>query len=311
MKLKILFVLIALSLSALKAQQASLSAQYDAIAGIYNPAYNGVNTYLKVDAISRLQWAGMPGAPRYTGLNLQTPVSRDFAIGANFQSLQVGNFKYVSPLSMNQFAGDIAYHKQLSKNVNVSVGLRLGIFNFNLQVSRLIADNPEDIALAGNDYNINTPIVGGGTMMYGKNYFLGFSMPQMAIVTDNILNNVNLGYNARPFYLFSAGYIYPFKNQFSLKTTVQSRFYKGLAVQSSFNIYGVYKDAFMVGYGYRTSGAHCILANVKVNDYFKILYAFEMGSIYSKNITYTSNEFGLTYAFNQPKQRTIIVPRLY
>lgn len=295
----------------LKSQQASLTTQYDMVSSIQNPAYNGMQQALRIDAISRVQWANFPGAPRYTCLGVQTPFSKDFAVGANFQTLKVGSFKVASPLNMNIFAGDIAYHKQIAKNFNVGVGLRLGLFSFNMQLSKLISDNPNDVATAGNDYNLNTPVIGGGIIMYGKNYYIGASMPQYALITDQVLNNVNIGYNARAFYLLNAGYIAKLNKSWNLKLTAQTRFYNGLPVQADGNVYLLNKDLFTIGYGYRNSGSHAVLSSIKVNEFFKIMYSFETGTVYNKNIPFVSNEFGLTYTFSQPSKQTIVVPRFY
>lgn len=293
------------------AQQASLTTQYDIVSGIQNPAYNGIHQSLRIDAISRIQWANFPGTPRYTCLGVQTPLSKDFAIGANFQSMKVGSFKVASPLSMNVFAGDIAYHKQVSKNIQMAVGLRLGIFGFNMQLSKLGIDNPNDVAVAGNDYNINTPVVGGGVIVYGKNYYFGASLPQFALINDQILDNVNIGYNARSFYLVNAGYILPINQNWNLKATVQTRYYKGLPIQADYNLYLIDKNLFSIGYGYRSTGSHAILSSIKVNEFFKVLYSFETGDVYQKNTPFTSHEFGLSYGFYQPSKQTKVVPRFY
>ncbi len=305
-----IMVLLPFSIDA-SAQQASLTTQYDIVSGIQNPAYNGIHQSLRIDAISRIQWANFPGTPRYTCLGGQTPLSKDFAIGANFQSMKVGSFKVASPLSMNVFAGDIAYHKQVSKNIQMAVGLRLGVFGFNMQLSKLGIDNPNDVAVAGNDYNINTPVVGGGVIVYGKNYYFGASLPQFALISDQILDNVNIGYNARSFYLVNAGYIFSLNQNWNLKSTIQTRYYAGLPIQADFNLYLIDKNLFSVGYGYRSTGSHAILSSVKVNEFFKVLYSFETGNVYQKNTPFTSHEFGLSYGFFQPSKQTKVVPRFY
>ena len=310
MKFGILWVLCLQTMN-LWSQQASLTTQYDIVSGIQNPAYNGIHQSLRIDAISRIQWANFPGTPRYTCLGFQTPLSKDFAFGANFQSMKVGSFKVASPLSMNVIAGDMAYHKQIAKNIQVAVGLRLGIFSFNMQLSKLGIDNPNDVAVAGNDYNINTPVIGGGIIVYGKNYYFGGSMPQYALISDQILDNVNLGYNARSFYLLNAGYIVPLNANWNIKTTVQSRYYHGLPVQADFNLYLIDKSLFSIGYGYRTTGSHAILSSIKVNEFFKVLYSFETGNVYNKNTPFTSHEFGLSYGFYQPSKQTKVIPRFY
>jgi len=306
----IMFVFFAL-LNQTFAQQASLSTQYDMVSSIQNPAYNGIHQALRIDAISRIQWANFPGSPRYTCLGVQTPFSKDFAFGANFQTLKVGSFKVASPLNMNVFAADIAYHKKIAKNINVGVGLRLGLFSFNMQLSRLIADNPDDVAVAGNDYNINTPVVGGGIIVYGKNYYFGGAMPQFALVNNQVLNNVNIGYNARMFYLLNGGYIFQLNNVWNIKTSFQTRYYNGLPLQADANLYIINKELFSLGYGYRSSGSHAALVSIKINEFFKVLYSFETGTVYNKNIPFVSNEFGLSYSFSQPNKQTIVVPRFY
>jgi len=306
----IMFVFFAL-LNQTFAQQASLSTQYDMVSSIQNPAYNGIHQALRIDAISRIQWANFPGSPRYTCLGVQTPFSKDFAFGANFQTLKVGSFKVASPLNMNVFAADIAYHKKIAKNINVGVGLRLGLFSFNMQLSRLIADNPDDVAVAGNDFNINTPVVGGGIIVYGKNYYFGGAMPQFALVNNQVLNNVNIGYNARMFYLLNGGYIFQLNNVWNIKTSFQTRYYNGLPLQADANLYIINKELFSLGYGYRSSGSHAALVSIKINEFFKVLYSFETGTVYNKNIPFVSNEFGLSYSFSQPNKQTIVVPRFY
>ena len=71
------------------------------------------------------------------------------------------------------------------------------------------------------------------------------------------------------------------------------------------------KDLFSIGYGYRSTGSHAILSSFKVNEFFKVLYSYETGTVYNKNIPFVSHEFGLSYSFNQPNKQTKVVPRFY
>ncbi len=295
----------------LQSQQASLLSNYDLVSNVQNPAYNGLNRRLQLDAVSRVQWANFPGSPTYTGLGFQVPITRDFALGASFQNLSVGDFKYASPLSMGAYAIDLAYHKQLGKDVYVSAGVRTGLFTFNMRISQLIASEVGDLAQAGNDYSFNSPLVGGGIMIYGKRYFIGASMPQFALVNDRIVENVNLGYNARSFYLFNAGFVQPLGEDFSLKTTAQTRWYQGLPVVYDLNVYALYKDLINVGYGYRNTGSQAVLGRLKVNDYFYVVYSYEFGTVYDSQTPFNATEFGLSYQLDFNRQKKKVVPRHY
>lgn len=307
----VLILYLGMSIQTLLSQQAGLLSNYDLVSSIQNPAYNGLNRRLQLDAVSRVQWANFPGSPTYTGLAFQAPVNKDFAIGANFQNLKVGEFKFASPLSMGSYALDLAYHKQLAKNVFVSAGIRTGVFSFNMRISQLIASEIGDLSQVGNDFSFNSPLVGGGIMLYGKQYFVGMSIPQFALVNDRIINNVNLGYNARSFYLVNAGYVQPIGDYFSLKTTVQTRIYEGLPIVYDVNLYTLYKDLLNMGYGYRNTGSHAVLARLKVNDYFFVVYSYEFGKIYDEQTPFNANEFGLSYQLDFDRQKKKVLPRHY
>lgn len=305
----ILFMLLGGFSFQLTAQQAGLIANYDLVSSIQNPAYNGLNRELRLDAISRVQWSNFPGTPTYTGLAFQAPLNKQFALGAGFQNLSVGQFRYASPLSMGSYTVDLAYHAQLGKNVFLSTGLRTGAFTFNMRISQLIASQSGDLAKAGNDYSFTSPQVGGGVMLYGKQYFFGISMPQYAITPDRIVENVNLGYNARSYYLLTAGYIHDLGDYFQVKSTIQGRMYEGLPAVLDANLYLIYDDLLNLGYGYRSTGSHAFLGNVRINDYFHVVYCYEWGKVYDDQTPFNSTEFGLRYKLNFDKQKTKVVPR--
>lgn len=297
--------------SILNAQQVALTAQYDLVSNIQNPAYNGMNRLLKVDAISRVQWANFPGTPRYTTVAFQSPVNKDFAMGANFQTLQVGKFKTASPLNLSTYSTDIAFHQQINSKLHLSAGLRVGLMSFSMRISQLTANIPSDIAQLGNDYSFQSPLVGGGIMAYGKNYFVGISMPQFAIVSDRLVENVNLGYNARSFYSVNAGYIYNLSKDWYAKLTTQYRWYAGMRTIVDGNIHVGYQEVLSMGYGYRSTRAHAFLTKVRVNDVFSVVYAYESGKVYDNQTSFNSQEFGLSYQLNNNKSKIKVVPRKF
>jgi type IX secretion system PorP/SprF family membrane protein len=293
------------------AQQVALTSQYDLVSNIQNPAYNGMNRMLKVDAISRVQWANFPGTPRYTAVAFQSPVNKDFAAGANFQTLQVGKFKTASPLNLSTYSADLAFHQQINKNLHLSAGIRVGLMSFSMRISQLSANIPSDIAQLGNDYSFQSPLVGGGMMAYGKNYFIGVSMPQFAIVSDRLVENVNLGYNARSFYSINGGYVYNLTKDWYAKLSAQTRWYQGMRPVFDANIHMGFQDMISVGYGYRSTKVHSFLTKVRVNDFFSVVYAFESGKVYDNQTPFNSQEFGLSYQLNNSKSKIKVVPRKF
>lgn len=308
---KVIFLCQFIFCNFLSSQQIALTSQYDQISSVQNPAYNGSNKNLRIDALSRVQWNNFPGTPTYTVLAVQTPINRDFALGAQFQSLSVGDFKYASPLNMSSYTLDFAYHKHVAENINISTGLRTGIFSFNLRLSQLISGAPDDILVAGNDYNFNSLCVGGGALIYGDQYYIGFALPRFSLVADQVVDNVNVGYNARTFFLFNAGYIHRISKKWEIKGTTQFRRYKGIPLQFDLTAFLIYQDRFTLGLGLRNSQSQYVISQIRVNDYFHLVYMFENGSIVNDKTNFYSQEFGLRYDINFNKQRLKVAPRNY
>ncbi len=296
---------------ALSAQQMGLANQYDRIAGVLNPAYNGLNRAVQVDALTKSQWANFPGSPKLNVVGTQIPLNRDFAAGINLQTLSVGKFQNAKPLSLFAVGADLAYHKQLAKNVFVSTGIRVGLFSYNAQLSLLNANDPNDGSLVDNNYTIKTPLVGGGIMLYGKQYFVSASMPQYAIMANEQINQYNINYASAPMMIFSTGYLQKLSKDWDAKVTVQGRHFAGLPFHVDANAYFYYKNQIMFGYGRRNNTANVYQLQVRFNEFVWINYGYERGYIYDSQTPFSSHEFGVSYKFYQPSKQMFIEPRNY
>lgn len=307
----VLLLVLAMSSSKLFGQQAVLMSNYDLFSSMQNPAYNGLNRRMQLDAISRIQWSGIPGSPVYSALSFQSPIHSSFAAGANFQSIEIGKFKKASPLRLNQISGDIAFHKQISDKIFISTGLRLGLFSMDMQISQLVAEELNDPARLGNDYNFNSPSIGGGVMISGEHFYIGASVPNYTIIQDVVINNVNLGFNARRLLSINAGFDIPITKKTSFKTTTQIKQFNGLSLFWEVNGYLSYKSFALLGYGYRSNNSNTILGQLKINEYFWLLYSYDFGNILGDNNRFSSTEFGLSYRLDYNKQRVKKRNRLF
>jgi len=295
----------------LSAQQMGLANQYERISGVLNPAYNGINRAVQVDAITKSQWANFPGSPKMNVVGAQFPLNRDFAAGLNLQTLSVGKFQNAKPLSLFSVGADLAYHKQLGKNVNLSTGLRVGLFSYNAQLSLLNANDPNDGSLVDNNYTIKTPLIGGGIMLYGKQYFVSASMPQYAIMANEQINQYNINYASAPMMIFSTGYLQKLSKDWDAKVTVQGRHFAGLPFHIDANAYFYYKNQIMFGYGRRNNTADVYQLQIRFNEFVWINYGYERGFIYDSQTPFSSHEFGVSYKFYQPSKQMFIEPRNY
>ena len=301
--------LVVFNISTVGAQQFGLANQYDRISSVLNPAYNGLNRSVQVDALTKSQWANFPGSPKMNVVGLQLPLNRDFASGLNIQSLSVGKFQNAKPLSLFSVGADLAYHKQIKKNLFLSTGIRIGMFSYNAQLSLLRANQPNDESLLDNNYTIKTPLVGGGIMMYGKNYFVGVSMPQYAIMATDQISQYNINYASSPMMIFSGGYSFEISKDWKAKVTMQGRRFSGLPFHIDANAYVYYQDQFMMGYGRRNNTANVFQFQMRFNEFFWINYGYERGYIYDAETPFFSHEFGVSYRLYQPSKQMFIQPR--
>jgi type IX secretion system PorP/SprF family membrane protein len=306
-----LLLIASLGLAKLSAQQMGLANQYDRISSVLNPAYNGINRAVQVDAITKSQWANFPGSPKMNVVGAQIPLNRDFAAGINLQTLSVGKFQNAKPLSLFAVGADLAYHKQLAKNLNVSTGLRVGMFSYNAQLSLLNANDPNDGSLVDNNYIIKTPLIGGGIMLYGKQYFVSASMPQYAIMANEQINQYNINYASAPMMIFSTGFLQKLSSDWEAKITVQGRHFSGLPFHVDANAYFYYKNQIMFGYGRRNNTADVYQLQIRFNEFVWINYGYERGYIYDSQTPFSSHEFGVSYKFYQPSKQMFIEPRNY
>ena len=239
--------------SPLFAQQEQMYTHYDFNSLAMNPAYAGSKRTLVASALNRTQWATYPGAPNYQSLALHSPVSqapafRDFAVGLNFQTGKIGKFAIASPFAETEIAANIAYHKEIARNLRLAVGLRVGAFNYSAELSKLQLQNPGDVTFNNNDYSITAPMTGFGIYLYSDKYFAAISSPRMVFINPRTApSGVNLDYVSEMHYYAIAGAVFEINDDLKLKPTTQVKFVNGAAMQADLNLHLIYKDFGSIG----------------------------------------------------------------
>jgi type IX secretion system PorP/SprF family membrane protein len=299
------------------AQQEQMYTHYDFNSLAMNPAYAGSKRTLVASALNRTQWANYPGAPNYQSLALHSPVSqapafRDFAVGMNLQTGKIGKFAVASPFAETEIAGNIAYHKEISRNLRLAVGLRLGAFNYSAQLSKLQLQNPTDVTFNNNDYSITAPMTGFGIYLYSEKFFAAVSSPRMVFINPRTApSGVNLDYVSEMHYYAIAGAVFDLSDDLKLKSTTQVKFVNGAAMQADLNMHLLYKDFGSIGGFYRTGGDIGILTMVHLNSNFNLLYSFDSKTSPLNEYVRGSHELGLQYMISPKENSRVKVPRYF
>lgn len=303
--------------SPLFAQQEQMYTHYDFNSLAMNPAYAGSKRTLVASALNRTQWATYPGAPNYQSLALHSPVSqapafRDFAVGLNFQTGKIGKFAVASPFAETEIAANIAYHKEIARNLRLAVGLRVGAFNYSAELSKLQLQNPGDVTFNNNDYSITAPMTGFGIYLYSDKYFAAISSPRMVFINQRTApSGVNLDYVSEMHYYAIAGAVFEINDDLKLKPTTQVKFVNGAAMQADLNLHLIYKDFGSIGGFYRTGGDIGVMAMAKLNGNFNLMYSFDSKTSPLNEYVRGSHEVGIQYMISPKENSRVKVPRYF
>jgi type IX secretion system PorP/SprF family membrane protein len=303
--------------SPLLAQQEQMYTHYDFNSLAMNPAYAGSKRTLVASALNRTQWATYPGAPNYQSLALHSPVSqapafRDFAVGLNFQTGKIGKFAVASPFAETEIAANIAYHKEIARNLRLAVGLRVGAFNYSAELSKLQLQNPGDVTFNNNDYSITAPMTGFGIYLYSDKYFAAISSPRMVFINPRTApSGVNLDYVSEMHYYAIAGAVFEINDDLKLKPTTQVKFVNGAAMQADLNLHLIYKDFGSIGGFYRTGGDIGVMAMAKLNGNFNLMYSFDSKTSPLNEYVRGSHEVGIQYMISPKENSRVKVPRYF
>ena len=303
--------------SPLFAQQEQMYTHYDFNSLAMNPAYAGSKRTLVASALNRTQWATYPGAPNYQSLALHSPVSqapafRDFAVGLNFQTGKIGKFAVASPFAETEIAANIAYHKEIARNLRLAVGLRVGAFNYSAELSKLQLQNPGDVTFNNNDYSITAPMTGFGIYLYSDKYFAAISSPRMVFINPRTApSGVNLDYVSEMHYYAIAGAVFEINDDLKLKPTTQVKFVNGAAMQADLNLHLIYKDFGSIGGFYRTGGDIGVMAMAKLNGNFNLMYSFDSNTSPLNEYVRGSHEVGIQYMISPKENSRVKVPRYF
>jgi type IX secretion system PorP/SprF family membrane protein len=299
------------------AQQEQMYTHYDFNSLAMNPAYAGTKRTLVASALNRTQWATYPGAPNYQSLAIHSPVSqapafRDFAVGMNLQMGKIGKFAVASPFAETEITANIAYHKEIARNLRLAVGLRLGAFNYSAELSKLQLQNPSDVTFNNNDYSITAPMTGFGVYLYSDKYFAAISSPRMVFINERTApSGVNLDYVSEMHYYAIAGTVIDLTRDVKLKPTTQVKFVNGTPMQLDMNLHLFYKDFGSIGGFFRTGGDIGIMTMVQLNPSFQLFYSFDSKTSPLNEYVRGSHEVGLQYMISPKENSRVKVPRYF
>ena len=264
---------------------------------LINPAYAGSRGSLSAFLSYRMQWMGIPDAPVFQSVSLNTPMKNDkVGLGIMAQFMKFGFTK-----SQSIYAS-YAYHIRLKKG-KISFGLKGGFDRSNTDYTGILTTTKNDPVFTGNDKPYFLPNIGAGIYYFSDKLFAGVSVPSFLSYRKNTATGSLEAYHSFSQYdlVFFAGGLITFSEAFKFKPSVLVDYSlqntKNLT-QFDINCNFIFGDLIWVGGSWRTSEQVAVgIIQVQLNPQlmFGFSYDYPVGRMnsYSKG----SSEFILRYEF--------------
>lgn len=251
------------SWSSLEAQQLFRRTQYVFNPYLANPAVAGTKSFTPLMASYRQQWAGFNGAPTTYTISAHTNLPNGLGAGLIIFNDDAGG-------AITRTGAEItgSYKVDLNNEDQVSFGLSgvVSRFQFDNNTLEVLDQNDPNLA-AGNENKTNFD-ANFGLMIYGRQYFYGFSInrlfqSELGITT---ISELTKNQNRRHFNVM-ASYDYDIDDNLTMQPSALIRFTGITPVQFDVHMKAIYQESFWLGISYRHQDALAPSFGIQVGDF--------------------------------------------
>ncbi len=269
-----------------------------------NPAYAGSKGHTVINALGRVQWVDLPGAPRTQTLSYDTPIGFSrVGLGINLVNDKIG------PSNETSLDANVAYSVKTSETGNLSFGLKLGGRLFNIDWSKSIVKHQRDVSLSGVNNKV-LPTIGAGVYYYTSNWYLGVSVPNF-LRTEHYDDSDNQGMVSRErlhFFLIG-GVVFDLNEDIKFKPAFLVKGVKGAPFSADVSGNFLFNERFRAGVSWRWKDAISALLGFQVSKQLQIGYAYDLTTSNYSNYNSGTHEVMLRYEIFRPG--SISSPRFF
>ncbi len=324
-KMYILLMGTALLVVKARAQQTIQFSQYVFNGLALNPAYAGYKDDWTLNLSSRIQWAGINGAPQTETASIDGLASD---INGNVGVGLIATVDRLGPENTSSVYANYAYRLRLDEldTKRLCFGIGAGVMQYSLNGAQFNATDTGDGSIPAGTVSKVSPDFRFGMYYYSPNVYFGASVFNLlSKPLENITDNAPIVNEVRTVYL-TAGALVPLSEYMDLKPSFMIKEdFKGPA-NLDLTGYLVLKKVVWIGTSYRTGVALWNKTNLQsgleetdaiaaitqfyLNDHFRIGYSFDFTLSKLANYQSGTHELSLSISFRGKKQR-IISPRYF
>jgi type IX secretion system PorP/SprF family membrane protein len=263
-------------------QHSSNYSQYVFNGLLLNPAYAGSNDALDLTALYRRQWLGLDGSPTTITFSAHTPLrSRKVNLGLVLADDKLGVSERTQALLV------YAYRFRLKRG-EFSLGVQAGLEAYRANWGQVRTTQLRDPSFMVNTEKKLLPQAGFGMYYHTENLYLGAAVP-------NMLNKEQPAYQTT---VFHAGIVLKASEQVKIKPSLLLRYLLNSPLDVNPVVTCYWKTVLGIGLGYSINRTALAFMDLRVNDQFRIGYAYDSTFSALRNYSTGSHELVLRYLFH-------------
>lgn len=316
-------IVLSFSVGAVFGQTEPTYSQYIMNGFLINPSFAGRDGYTTVNLTVREQWIGLNGAPSTYAASFQTRILQNSFISKSTAvrkkivkptkggKVGIGGYIFNDNNGIMRRTGILmaySYHISMGRTGGIpndlSFGLALKAYQYNVNVNGAILDNPDDALLNSYDRTKYIPDFNFGASFTTSKYYAGFAMTN--ILRGSLVfadTSKTKDHQVGGFYL-TGGYKFPISPDWIIEP---SAFIKASdmflsSIQLDLTARAYYKENYWAGLSYRTGDAVILLFGLKYDRiYFAYAYDFTLTDI--RRQSYGSHELSVAVKFGESARR--------
>lgn len=264
------------------AQHNSTYSQYMFNALLLNPAYAGSHDALNLTALYRKQWLGLDGSPTTITFSAHSPLrNRKVNLGLIVMDDKFGVSEHTKSLLV------YAYRFKFLGG-NFSLGVQGGVDIHRANWDQVRTTQLRDPSFTGVNERTLEPQAGFGLYYYTNGFYLGAALP-------NLLNKTQPQYETA---VLHAGVVLNASEQIKIKPSVLVKYLLNSPLDVNPVITLYWKQVVGLGLGYSVNGTAMAFMDLRINDQFRIGYAYDYTFSTLRNYSTGSHELMLRYLFH-------------
>jgi type IX secretion system PorP/SprF family membrane protein len=297
---KVIFFLSISLISSCYGQQIPQFSQWSYHQFAINPAHAGIKNCLDVHALYRVQWLGLPGAPRSGFFTMSTALaskrkqylSARHGFGLRFITDKIGDF------SSNKINLAYAGHFNFNRDNRLSLGLYGGLiqYGFDPSAATTLFPDPEVMKEA----SFMAPDASFGAWWNSENYYLG-------LIVDQLI----------PYKWPDPGFDSRFRFHISANGGTRIKVNDKVSILPAFllkipprgpialDLQGIvdFKNFFNAGLAYRNGDAIILLAGLKIKERFTLNYSYDFTTSSMRLGSSNTHELSISFTTCKPENK--------